>query len=90
MGLSNLRTYVGEFCFNGAKYAQLGWITDKTRTIPPTDGAEINMQIASVVDYETTGLNVLINIEGPANSDLDYYIMFNSPTSFNKQVREYP
>lgn len=76
-------------CFNAAKSWQLGWYTDKARTILPlADGQhEYTGRLASIVDYKTTDANVLIKIQ-QTTSAWAFFLNYNAAKGMNMNTME--
>lgn len=73
-------------CFNAAKNWQLGWHSDRHRTVTPL-AASWNVQMVGIADYnDSTGRSVAVKIEG--DSFKDYYISFNRRTGINSGSKE--
>ena len=88
MGYSYGQSNSPEMCFNAAKSWQLGWFSDRHKTVSPLDGESWSGRLYGPVDYPSTstGDTVLLKIE--TKTTTDYFVMFNRQSGFNWDTRE--
>jgi hypothetical protein len=83
MGYSYLENEGPLMCFNAAKSWELGWYSDKSISFSPSPAEKVWAgKIGGIVDYQTSGNTVVMEIQREANHN-NYYIGFNAAKGFN-------
>jgi hypothetical protein len=87
MGISYSEDEGPEMCFNTAKSWQLGWYSDKRKTINVLSQGSFTGSLVGIDDYASAGDNeyVTIKIE---NGQVDLFIGFNRKTGINSGTQE--
>jgi len=75
-------------CFNGAKYYQLQWVSDKVYEHNPNANPNHQVTIKGIAKYSPTdNFNVVVKIDDPDTTN-DYYMWFNAQVGINQGTKE--
>jgi hypothetical protein len=86
MGFSYFEQGAPRMCFNAAKLWQLGWNSNRHKTVSALDPFYIGNLAGFVDDPDIDGPPMLIKLDSPSTQD--YFINFNLRASFNSDTRE--
>eukprot|EP00557_Chaetoceros_sp_GSL56_P002202 CAMPEP_0176500276 /NCGR_PEP_ID=MMETSP0200_2-20121128/13434_1 /TAXON_ID=947934 /ORGANISM="Chaetoceros sp., Strain GSL56" /LENGTH=640 /DNA_ID=CAMNT_0017898871 /DNA_START=1953 /DNA_END=3875 /DNA_ORIENTATION=+ len=86
MGFSYFENSSPRMCFNAAKLWQLGWNSNRHKTVSASDPFYIGNLAGFTDNPDVDGPPMIIKLDAPSTQD--YFINFNVRASFNSGTRE--
>jgi len=75
-------------CFNPAKSYQLGWYSDKVKTLNPLETGTQQFTLNGVSDYQTNENALIVLRLNQISLEQDYYITFNRADGINEDTSQ--